>query len=142
MPAAAVALSQSPVYIRCETLRLDLIFSSGIAKGFVNFPNPDLASKALAASTFDSISRKINMFSYSTPSRSSTLSSIDSLDSCSARIVDVQALDARFVNPDKLRPRLDEIFHGQHYVLELQRGQWRILGAPKLSKQDKSSLRL
>jgi hypothetical protein len=79
------------------------------------------------------------MFSYSTPSRSSTLSSFDSLD---ARIVDVQALDARFVNPDKLRPRLDEIFHGQHYGLELQRGQWRILGAPELTKQDKSSLRL
>jgi hypothetical protein len=82
------------------------------------------------------------MFSYSTPSRSSTLSSFDSLDSYSARIVDVQALDARFVNPDKLRPRLDEIFHGHHYRLELQRGQWRILGAPELTKQDKSSLRL
>jgi hypothetical protein len=82
------------------------------------------------------------MFSYSTPSRSSTLSSFDSVHSDSARTVDVQVLDARFVNPDKLRPRLDEIFHGQHYGLELYRGQWRILGAPELTKQDKSSLRL
>ena len=82
------------------------------------------------------------MFSYSTPSRSSTPSSFDSLDSSSARIVDVQALDARFVNADKLRPRLEEIFHGEHYRLELRRGQWRILGAPELTKQDKSSLQL
>lgn len=82
------------------------------------------------------------MFTHSTLSRSSTLSSFDSLDSSSTRIVGVQALDARFVNPDKLRPRLDEIFHDQDYRLELVRGQWRILGAPQLTKQDKASLRL
>lgn len=78
----------------------------------------------------------------STPSRSSTLTSIDSLDSYSARTVDVQSLDARFIDPDKLKPRLDKILRGQHYEVKLERGRWQILGALKLSEQDKLSLRL
>ena len=83
----------------------------------------------------------------SSPSRSSTQSSFDSLQ-CSSpqisrpQIIPVQLLDARFVDSEKLRPRLTEIFHGYDYRLELASGQWRILGAPELTKQDKSRLLL
>ncbi len=78
----------------------------------------------------------------SSPSRSSTQSSFDSLQCSSRQIIPVQLLDARFVDSEKLRPRLTEIFHGYDYRLELASGQWRILGAPELTKQDKSRLLL
>jgi len=78
----------------------------------------------------------------SSPSRSSTQSSFDSLQCSSRQIIPVQLLDARFVDSEKLRPRLTEIFHGHDYRLELACGQWRIFGAPELTKQDKSRLLL
>ncbi|KIW17264.1 hypothetical protein PV08_04455 [Exophiala spinifera] len=74
---------------------------------------------------------------YSPPSRSSSQSSLDSIQT-----VPVQLLDARFVDSDKLRPRLNKIFEGQNYGLERSHGQWRILDAPPLSQQNKSSLLL
>lgn len=84
---------------------------------------------------------------YKNPSRSSTVDSQDTLSSTGSsngttETVAVQTLDARFANPEKLAPRLDVIFNGQNYGLELQRGQWRITGAPRLSKEDISSLHL
>ncbi|KIW64563.1 hypothetical protein PV04_09488 [Phialophora macrospora] len=79
----------------------------------------------------------IKMYACSSPSRTSTQSSLDSIQT-----VPVQLLDARFVDSHKLRPRLDEIFQNQDYELKLCGGQWHILGAPRLTKQHKASLLL
>jgi hypothetical protein len=77
------------------------------------------------------------MYACSSSSRTSTQSSLGSIET-----VPVQLLDARFVDDHKLRPRLDEIFQNQDYEVKLRNGQWHILGAPRLTKQQKSSLLL
>ena len=82
------------------------------------------------------------MYSYATSSRSSTLDSLDSLNRLEAHKLDVQVLDARFIDPDKLQPRLQHIFQTPQVELKLKDGKWHIFDAPKLSEEDELSLRL
>ncbi len=94
---------------------------------------------------------------YKSPSRSSTIDSQDSssttrssvntnssasTNSRATKTIPVQILDARFVDQEKLESRLDAIFKGRKYEHRLLRGQWQIIGAPQLEKQDIASLHL